>query len=94
MLLAVITGLEIVTVYLPFMKWLLVTALVILSAVKFMFVIFYFMHLRWDKAVLHDPFLHRPDPGGRHDVGAPEALRRGGQQASYSTAAEPAAMPC
>jgi cytochrome c oxidase subunit 4 len=33
MLLAVITGLELVTVYLPFM-----------------FVIFYFMHLRWDKA--------------------------------------------
>jgi len=39
-----------VTVYLPFMKWILVTALVILSTVKFMFVIFYFMHLRWDKA--------------------------------------------
>ena len=50
MLLAVITGLELVTVYLPFMKWILVTALVILSTVKFMFVIFYFMHLRWDKA--------------------------------------------
>jgi cytochrome c oxidase subunit 4 len=49
MLLAVITGLELVTVYLPFVKWLLVTALVILSTVKFMFVIFYFMHLRWDK---------------------------------------------
>jgi len=26
-----------------------VTTLVILSAVKFMYVIFYFMHLRWDK---------------------------------------------
>ena len=50
MLLAVITGLELVTVYLPFMKWILVAALVILSTVKFMFVIFYFMHLRWDKA--------------------------------------------
>jgi cytochrome c oxidase subunit 4 len=50
MLLAVITGLELVTVYLPFMKWLLVTVLVVLSTVKFMFVIFYFMHLRWDKA--------------------------------------------
>jgi cytochrome c oxidase subunit 4 len=49
MLLAVITGLELVTVYLPFMKWLLVTVLVVLSTVKFMFVIFYFMHLRWDK---------------------------------------------
>jgi cytochrome c oxidase subunit 4 len=50
MLLAVITGLELVTVYLPFMRWLLVTVLVVLSTVKFMFVIFYFMHLRWDRA--------------------------------------------
>src|SRR3984957_4748688 len=48
--LALISGLELVTVYLPFMKWLLVTVLVVLSTVKFMFVIFYFMHLRWDKA--------------------------------------------
>ncbi len=49
MLLAVITGVEIVMVFLPFAKWLLVTGLVTLSIVKFMFVIFYFMHLRWDK---------------------------------------------
>jgi cytochrome c oxidase subunit IV len=49
MLLAVITGIEIVCVYLPFAKWLLITTLVVLSAVKFLFVIFYFMHLRWDK---------------------------------------------
>ena len=50
MLLAVITGLELVTVYLPFVRWLLFWVLVVLSTVKFMFVIFYFMHLRWDKA--------------------------------------------
>lgn len=49
MLLAVITGIEIIAVYLPFAKWMIVTALVTLSIVKFMFVIFYFMHLRWDK---------------------------------------------
>jgi cytochrome c oxidase subunit 4 len=49
MLLAVITGIEIVGVYLPFAKWIVVTALVVLSFVKFMFVIFFFMHLRWDK---------------------------------------------
>ena len=49
MLLAVITGVEIVCVYLPFARWMLVTALVTLSAVKFLFVIFFFMHLRWDK---------------------------------------------
>lgn len=50
MLLAVITGVEIVAIELPFAKWFLVTALVVLSLVKFLFVIFYFMHLRWDKA--------------------------------------------
>ena len=49
MLLAVITGVEIMCVYLPFVKWFLVTTLVVLSAVKFLFVIFFFMHLRWDK---------------------------------------------
>ena len=49
MILAVITGVEVVLVYMPIVKWLVVTALVVLSAVKFMFVIFYFMPLRWDK---------------------------------------------
>ena len=49
MLLAVITGVEIIGVYLPFAKWFIVTSLVVLSLVKFLFVIFYFMHLRWDK---------------------------------------------
>lgn len=50
MLLAVITGVEIVAIGLPFAKWFLIASLVILSVVKFLFVIFYFMHLRWDKA--------------------------------------------
>ena len=49
MLLAVITGIEIVCVYLPFAHALIVSALVFFSAVKFLFVIFFFMHLRWDK---------------------------------------------
>jgi cytochrome c oxidase subunit IV len=49
MILAVITGIEVVLIYLPIVKWFVVTALVVLSAVKFMFVIFFFMHLRWDK---------------------------------------------
>lgn len=49
MLLAVITGIEIVVIFLPFAKWIVVTALVVLSLVKFLYVIFYFMHLRWDK---------------------------------------------
>jgi cytochrome c oxidase subunit 4 len=49
MLLAVITGMEIITVYLPFPYALLFGTLVIASAVKFLFVIFIFMHLRWDR---------------------------------------------
>jgi cytochrome c oxidase subunit IV len=49
MVLSIITGVEIIMVYLPFAHWLLFGTLAILSAVKFMFVIFFFMHLRWDK---------------------------------------------
>jgi len=49
MILAVITGIEIVIVYLPFAAWLIISALTIPSIVKFMYVIFYFMHLKWDK---------------------------------------------
>lgn len=49
MILAVITGIEVVLVYLPLAKSVVVTSLLVLSTVKFMFVIFYFMHLRWDK---------------------------------------------
>ncbi len=49
MILSVITGIEIVIIYLPFVKWLVVSLLVVLSAVKFLLVIFYFMHLKWDK---------------------------------------------
>ncbi|MFZ5496791.1 MAG: cytochrome C oxidase subunit IV family protein [Verrucomicrobiota bacterium] len=49
MILSVITGIEVVLVYMPLARWFVVTALCLLSAVKFLFVIFYFMHLRWDK---------------------------------------------
>ena len=49
MLLAFITGVEIILIYLPLATWLLVTTLAILSLVKFLYVIFYFMHLKWDK---------------------------------------------
>jgi cytochrome c oxidase subunit IV len=49
MILGVITGFEIVLIYLPIAKWIIFTALAVLSTVKFMYVIFYFMHLRWDK---------------------------------------------
>jgi cytochrome c oxidase subunit 4 len=49
MILAVITGIEIVIVYLPIAEGLIVAGLVVLSIVKFMYVIFVFMHLKWDK---------------------------------------------
>lgn len=49
MILAVITGVEIVLIYIPLVKWLVVTSLIVLSLVKFMLVIFIFMHLKWDK---------------------------------------------
>ncbi len=49
MILSVITGIEVVLIYMPLATWLIITLLCVLSAVKFLFVIFYFMHLRWDK---------------------------------------------
>lgn len=49
MLLAIITGLEIVAIYIPLARWIIFSGLAILSLVKFLFVIFYFMHLKWDK---------------------------------------------
>ncbi|MBP7140809.1 MAG: cytochrome C oxidase subunit IV family protein [Opitutaceae bacterium] len=49
MLLAVITGLEIVVIYLPLPYYAVFVSLAFLSIAKFMFVIFIFMHLKWDK---------------------------------------------
>jgi cytochrome c oxidase subunit 4 len=51
MILAAITGVELLLIFLPFSKPLLIGSLVLLSAVKFLFVIFIFMHLRWDKVL-------------------------------------------
>jgi len=50
MALAVITGIEIVIIFIPVGAWVQYTTLAVLSLVKFLAVIFYFMHLRWDKA--------------------------------------------
>ena len=49
MLLAVITGIEIVAIYLPLPHLVVLGTLAVMSLVKFMFVIFIFMHLKWDK---------------------------------------------
>ena len=51
MYLAIITGLEIVIIFLPFSYSVLFTTLAVLSAVKFLAVIFWFMHLIYDRAL-------------------------------------------
>jgi cytochrome c oxidase subunit 4 len=52
MILAVITGLELLVIYMPLALWLVITLLMAMSAVKFLAVIFIFMHLKWDKVFL------------------------------------------
>ncbi|MBW8780553.1 MAG: cytochrome C oxidase subunit IV family protein [Verrucomicrobia bacterium] len=49
MILAVITGVEVLLVYLPLPKSLILTGLFVLLTVKFILGIFLFMHLKWDK---------------------------------------------
>lgn len=51
MALILITAIEIVIVYLPFNKMLVFCSLAVLSIMKFLAVIWWFMHLRWDKAL-------------------------------------------
>ena len=52
MVLAVITGLELLVIYMPLANWLIITLLMTMSAVKFVAVIWIFMHLKWDKRFL------------------------------------------
>jgi cytochrome c oxidase subunit 4 len=49
MILSFITGMEILLIFLPFAKAILIGSLVALSALKFLLVIFIFMHLKWDR---------------------------------------------
>ena len=52
LVLAMVTGIEIVIIYLPVPAWTLYTSLTILSAFKFLAVVWWFMHLRWDQKFL------------------------------------------
>ncbi len=52
MVLAVLTGIEIVIIFLPWAYWLILSGLIILSAIKFVFVILWFMHLIYDRMLL------------------------------------------
>lgn len=44
-----ITAIELVIVYFPINKWIVLTALGVLSLIKFLAVIWWFMHLKWDR---------------------------------------------
>ena len=46
-----ITGIELVIIYLPIHLFIIFASLAVLSLVKFLAVIWWFMHLRWDKAL-------------------------------------------
>ncbi len=52
MILAAITGIELVLVYLPLNEILILTVLIVLSLFKFLGVIAWFMHLVYDKLLL------------------------------------------
>ena len=55
--LAVLTGIEIVIIFFPWNPWLIFWGLVVLSVIKFIAVIAWFMHLIYDKALLTLVFL-------------------------------------
>ncbi|MEO0795205.1 MAG: cytochrome C oxidase subunit IV family protein [Verrucomicrobiota bacterium] len=52
MFLAVLTGIEIVIIFLPWATWLVMGGLIVLSVIKFFAVILWFMHLIYDKILL------------------------------------------
>lgn len=52
-----LTFIELILIILPFHAYVLLAALFILSAIKFVLVIWYFMHLRWDQRMLTALFL-------------------------------------
>lgn len=51
-LLAIVTAVEVAIYYIPAFEGILVPVLIVLSAVKFLFVIGYFMHLKMDPKLL------------------------------------------
>ncbi len=56
--LAIITAVEVATLYIPGIpKGLLVTGLLLMSAVKFFLVVGFFMHLRYDALVMRTLFV-------------------------------------
>ena len=52
LILAAVTGIELVLVYLPFPTYVIFTSLILLSLFKFLGVVAWFMHLIYDKLIL------------------------------------------
>ncbi len=52
-----LTFLELIIIILPFHEYVLLTGLIALSIIKFVLVIWYFMHLRWDQIFLTALFM-------------------------------------
>ncbi len=44
-----VTAIELVIIYIPINKWVIFSTLAVLSTGKFLGVIWWFMHLRWDR---------------------------------------------
>lgn len=55
--LAIVTAIEVAIYYIPALEGALVPLLITLSAVKFLFVIWYFMHLKYDDRILTGIFM-------------------------------------
>lgn len=55
--LAIITAVEVAIYYIPALEGVLVPLLVVLSAIKFVAVIWYFMHLAYDESILSGIFI-------------------------------------
>lgn len=55
--LGIITAIEVAIYYIPALEGVLVPLLIALSAIKFVFVIWYFMHLKYDDRLLSGIFL-------------------------------------
>lgn len=57
LVLGVITAMEIALSYLDLDKWALIPSLIVLSVVKFLLVVQWFMHLKFDNPTLRKPFV-------------------------------------
>lgn len=55
--LIILTAVEIVIIYLPFSPTFIMASLLIMSGLKFLGVIWWFMHLRWDRLLVTALFL-------------------------------------